>query len=387
MSESIPLSRVESALSSAWGGDVQLSFQAFIADHPHVARLAVQKAPTSMPPTVIVKRWRIDEQDPNSREFSASLLAREWASIRLLSTVLGGASPAPQLYAGDLSEGFLVMEDLGDRQPLKEALWGGDRSKGAQALVVYGDILGQVHGKTANQSDLFTTLQRQLNPHYTEPNENYLDMFQAPIQTLERIGIEISPSALDDIGEASRKLTQPGNFTAFGQGDPVEQNFIEWQGRWRIIDFEAGIFHHALLEGVFPRLFFPTSGLKYMLRLPEDIWRQAEAAYRVELSRNLPDAADDALYQSGLTAACAFWTLSFCHTWLERAIAGDDPVEVLKRIRQCTIARFEQFVNTSNEFQNLTHLGKVFEKLAAKLRGQWSEEACNLPFYPAFGLR
>jgi hypothetical protein len=384
MLENSGISKVESALSSAWDGDVQLSFQASIADHPHVARLNVQKAPPSMPPTVILKRWRIDEQDPFSREFSASLLAREWASIRFLSTVFGDASPAPQLYAADLIEGFLVLEDLGDRQPLREALWGGDRSQSTQALVVYGDLQGQVQGKTANQSHAFAAIQRQLNPDYSASTEDYVDMFQAPILTLERIGIEITPSALDDIREAGRKLTQPGSFTAFMHGDPVEQNFMEWQGRWRLIDFEAAIFRHALLEGVFPRLFFPTSGLKYMLRLPEDVWRQAEAAYRAALSRSLPDAADDALYGAGLTAACAFWTLSFCHKWLERAIAGDDPVEVMTRIRQCTIACFEQFVITTNEFQNLTHLGKMFEGLAAKLRTQWSEEACLLPAYPAF---
>lgn len=384
MSEQTLLSQVESTLSSAWGGSVQLSFQERIEEHPHVARLTVQKAPASAPKTIILKRSRIEGEERFNPELSASHLFNEWANMEFLLSILGDRSPAPQIYAGDQREGFFVTEDFGDNVPLKQALWGGDSSKAAQTLIHYGEMLGQLHGKTASHFEDYTRIQHRLNPDYSPPSINYAEYFRNPVISLERLGIELPPSALEDIHEAAGKLSSPNNFSAFTHGDPVFSNIIDWQGRWRFIDFEAARFGNALLEGSYPRLFFPTSGLHDVMRIPEDVWRQSESAYRTVLSQYLPVAKDDSLYGSALTAACVFWVLVFSEQWLERAIIGNLPPEMLNRIRQCAIARFESFVIASREFQTLTNLGDFFEGLRAKLHSQWDEDACNLPLYPAF---
>jgi tRNA A-37 threonylcarbamoyl transferase component Bud32 len=384
MSEQTLLSKVESALSNAWGGSVQLSFKQRIEEHPHVARLTVQKAPASAPKNVMLKRSRGEGEERFSPEFSAGHFFNEWVNMEFMSTLLGDQSPAAQIYAGDQTEVFFVTEDLGDNVPLKQALWGGDASKATQVLIHYGELLGRLHGETASHFDDYTHIQHRLNPNYALPTENYLDYFRNPVRKLESLGIELPPSALDDIHEAAGKLSQPNSFSAFTHGDPVFSNIIDWQGRWRFIDFEAARFRNALLEGIYPRMFFPTSGLRDVLRIPEAVWRQSESAYRTVLSQYLPVASDDALYGSALTAACAFWVLTFCETWLERAIVGNVPPEMLNRIRQCAIARFEIWVTTSQEFQSLTSLGDFFEGLAAKFRAQWPGDACNLPLYPAF---
>jgi hypothetical protein len=131
-------------------------------------------------------------------------------------------------------------------------------------------------------------------------------------------------------------------------------------------------------------MFFPTSGLKYVLRIPEETWRQAETAYRQTLSQYCSAARDDANYGTALTAASAFWALDLCQRWLEKALVGDLLSVMLKRIRQCIVTHTETFVVTSREFQTMVHLGAVFEALGTKLGARWTEEDCDLPFYPAF---
>lgn len=384
MSEKRRLAKVENALSSAWGGDVQLAFRESIEEHPHVARLTVQRAPVSAPQTVILKRWRTEGEEGFSPEYSANHLLNDWASMEFLSSLLGDMSPTPQIYAGDQVEGFFVTEDLADFCPLKEALWSGDSARATQVLTHYGEFLGRLHGETAGHFDDYLRIQRQFNPNYSLSTDNHLNFLQTSVKDLARWGIEIPPSALDDTYEAAGKLSASGSFNTFTHGDPVFSNIIDWQGRWRFVDFEAARFRHALLEGLCPRMFFPTSGLAYVLSIPEDTWRLSETAYRAALSQYLPAASDDSIYGSDLTAACAFWVLSFCQRWLERAIVGNVPPEHLNRIRQCAVTRLEIFVSTSQEFQSLPNLRNVFERLAAKLRAQWSEEDCNLPLYPAF---
>src|SRR5664279_5243947 len=113
MSEQTLLSKVESALSSAWGGSVQLSFKEQIEEHPHVARLTVQKAPASAPKTVMLKRSRGEGEERFNPEASLSHFFNEWANIEFLSTLLGDQFLAPKIYAGDQTEGFFVTEDMG----------------------------------------------------------------------------------------------------------------------------------------------------------------------------------------------------------------------------------------------------------------------------------
>ena len=101
-------------------------------------------------------------------------------------------------------------------------------------------------------------------------------------------------------------LSQPADFSAFTHGDPVFGNIIDWQGHWHLIDFKAAGLRHALLDGAYPRMFFPTSGLKFVLRLPEDVWQEAESANRKELSQYIPAPKDVSIFGPAMIAACAF---------------------------------------------------------------------------------
>jgi hypothetical protein len=90
------------------------------------------------------------------------------------------------------------------------------------------------------------------------------------------------------------------------------------------------------------------------------------------------------LYGLAMTAACALWALAFCGRWLETTLQGELDLFKLNRVRQCAIARFEAFAQTSREFNSLPALRETFTKLLVDLRSRWPLGAQNLPYYPVF---
>jgi hypothetical protein len=217
-------------------------------------------------------------------------------------------------------------------------------------LIRYGKLLGLLHGTTFGHLDTYSKIRDMLGADHPLQAPNYLNVMQSAVDALTKIDVEVSQSAHDDIRNAAAILSQPGKFMSFTHGDPVFSNIIDWQGSWRLINFKAVRFRHALWEGIYPRMFFPTSGLKYVLRIPEETWRQAETAYRQALSQYCDAARDDSNYGRAVTAACVFWALDFCQRWFESTIVGNALSVMVKRIRQCIIARAETLVVTSREF-------------------------------------
>ncbi len=378
------LTPVEKVLSQAWGGPVRLSLQSPIDDHPQVARLIVQEAPAHAPPTVMLKRWRQARENRYVPGDSSEHLYTDWAGMNFLTALQGSASLAPRVFAGDRTAGFFVAEELAGTFPLEAALWGHAASAATQALIMYGEMLGRLHSVTAQHFQLYADLRRQLSTSYSPDTEDFHPYFQAFAQALRRLGFALPPAARADLSAAAALLSEPGSFSTFTHGDPVFTNVIACQGRWRLIDFEAARFRHALLEGAFPRMLFPTSGLALVFRLPEVVWRQAEAAYRATLLHNVPIADLAASWGPGLAAACAFWVLSFCDLWLARALTGAGPADQLPHIRQCALARLELFIMTAREHESLLGLSAFCEALATDLRARWPAEDCQLPLYPAF---
>jgi hypothetical protein len=192
----------------------------------------------------------------------------------------------------------------------------------------------------------------------------------------------LSPVSLADVRQAAETLSQPGCFLAFTHGDPVLSNLVEVRGRLRLVDFEAASFGHALVEGVNPRLLFPTSGLNFVHRIPKVVWRHAESAYRSLLAEHCPQATDDTVFGSAVAAACTRWTLAFCQRWLDLALHSDGPR--VARLRQVVLTRLELFVQTTEEFHSLCALGEAFAAFLADLRSQWSQDLDVLSSYPAF---
>lgn len=376
------ITAAEQALSNLWGGNVRLKVLHQFEEHRHVLRLIVQGAPAGSPETVIVKCWKIKGEDERfDSDFSNSNLFNEWMNLEFLGNFLGKDTLAPHIYHGNRTLGFLILEDLPGIDPLHHALFESDSVAATQTLIEYAIMLAHLHGKTLGHSDKLSVIRESSSRSYSV---NFPQLFESSLKTLESLGYKLSQAAIKDVEQTANVLSNPGVFSAFMHGDPVFNNILKWQQRWRLIDFEGAHFGHALWEGSNLRMYFPTSGLLNVFRIPEPAWRKAEDAYRNTFSQYCSSAADDESYGLALTAACAGWVLTWCqgHLSLEIAMTSNQPWA--NQLRQRLLARFDIFVLTSKEFHSLVGLGEVFENITTNLRSQWASEADHLPFYPAF---
>ncbi|MBX3064976.1 MAG: phosphotransferase [Anaerolineae bacterium] len=383
MDELLPT--IESILSNAWDGAVKLAFGQLLEDRGHVARLDVLVSPAGSPKTIILKRWRSEDAIGFDPSFFDSALLNEWASLEFLAGMFSDAALAPQLYGGDAGKGFFVMADLLEGHTLHKILQGTNTVQAEQALLRSGAALGMLHGKTLGKSATFEAFRRKLGHPQVERPPEPLGYLPATLKAVEELNVAVRPDAYDDVEQIADNLSQVDGFYVLHHGDPIPSNtWVDHEGGIYLIDFESAHFDHALLEGVNARMGFPTCGMAFVNRVPEAVWRQAEAAYRAELVKYCSQAADDKVYRSVMTAACALWLLGFCGNWLEAALIGDFPPHKLNRIRQCAIFRMQAFVQATQEFDSFHALGETFTKLLVKLRAAWSPDAQELPLYPVF---
>jgi hypothetical protein len=380
MNEFLP--DVETFLSEAWGAKVNVRLQEALANRRHVARLAVQNASAGLPKTVILKTWRSDGVESNF--FDAAVIT-EWAALEFTAQIFGKSTLSPQVYAGNQEKGFIVIEDLPEGSTIESLLNGDNLAEAEEALRNYGEVLGKLHAQTLGELENFYALRTRLgNPDSWETDES-LDLLQGALKSLEALNFEIQPSAYREAQEAARHLSRLEGFTVLHHGDPAPNNaWMDTTGRVYLLDFESATFDHAFLEGVNPRMGFPTWGMAFVNRIPEKTWREAEVAYLKALSSRCPEAADASRYGVLIASSCALWTLGFCANWLGRAMGEDLPLDKRNKIRQVAISRIEAFVQAAQEFNSFPVLGETFTKILGKLRSQWPIEAQELPLFPVF---
>ena len=95
-----------------------------------------------------------------------------------------------------------------------------------------------------------------------------------------------------------------GPFLAYTHDDPIPMNALPVGDERKLFDFEFGDFRHALRDGIYGRACFPT--WYHINRVPEDVVQEMERAYRTELAKGCPEAADDTLFFRSVVEACAY---------------------------------------------------------------------------------
>ncbi len=382
------LAAVQSTLARAWGGPVQVSAGATIAEREHVQRLRVEQAPPGAPATLILKRAR-DGYDPDTTDTftPAGQLFNDWASLEFVRELFGEAAPAPRLYAADRAAGWLALEDLGAVDPVYTALCGDDPEPAAAQLVRFGRVLGQLHGRARPHLGHYLE-RRQALGSFVPPDPGALtDFLPEAARALERLGVPMPAAALAEVQSVMDTLAHADDLVTFVHNDAAPNNLLESGGRLCLYDFESATLQPAPLEGANLRLHFPTLGLYFARRLPDSAWRPAEAAYRAALAEGCPAAADDERWADSLLAACGLWALACVQgpLSLEWALTSDHPH--LDHLRQCRLARFDAFIQAADEFERLPQLARVCAETAARLRERWPGAAAPLALYPAFEAR
>ena len=326
--------------------------------------------------TVIVKtgkRWEGQSEYP-----PAGFLA-DVAGLRFLSEVAPGL--APRFIAS--REDVLVLEDVGDGDSLADVLLGSHAGRARATLAALGTSLGRLHAATIGHEDRFDEIRASLPPF-----ENRL----GPARFLERVvggfadvchdsGVSWGSSEQEDAGLVARTIGDPGPYRAYVHGDPCPDNCRVIDDGVLLLDFEGGRFAHALLDGTYARIRFPTCWC--VNGLAEAQVRAFEDAYRTELRRGCRAADDVDAFEREMTLVAASWMLDGVTGMYERVRRDGDREWGIATLTQRILARLEAFTAMAERSGTVPALARATADLHAALWERWPE-ARELPPYPAF---
>jgi hypothetical protein len=378
----------ERVLSATFECAVHLDAGEALSERTHVLRCPVRSGPTDAPTSVIVKCARVwdgvvYDPDSDAPSSSAPYLFNDWAGLQLLSQVAGTDNIAPRFYGGDRTAGIFVIEDLGAGASPDQALLGDDPAAAEANLLALASMLGRIHAATIGRHDQFTHMRAALGP-YTPGDQGYRWLADGFLETATALDVPLRSGAADDLETVIDALVNPGPFLAYTHGDPCPDNWV-WAGeRLRLFDFEIGAFRHALTDGVYGRIHFPTCWC--VNRLPDHIPPLMEAAYRAELARGCAAAQDDQRFGRAVVEACAYWTLRLCSRDMRPIleVLDEDFEWGISTVRQRVLMRAGILEQLTAERGHLVSLGATFADLAAKLSARWPADADAMPYYPAF---
>lgn len=377
--------RAEELLTDVWGYKVQL------APHPvdlkasgrtQVYRFSLLENPVDAPQHVIVKAMPVTEgisaASNTTPENAFQLLFNDWAGLQFLSEIAPDSALAPRFYAGDKTHGLIVMEDLGTGNGLHHLLLADNPEAAEKAAVQYAVTVGRMHAATIGKQEAFYHIRQKLGPVDTP---NYAWISSALWETIRTLDVAPAAGIEDELKLLTSSMENPGPFSAYTHGDPCPDNILLGDSV-RLFDFEFGAYRHALIEGVYARMPFPTCWC--VSRLPAHIVHHMEASYRIELAQGCLAAHDDRLYAQAVAAACAYWTIDDCR-FLHRHLEKDWQWSPgLATARQRFLLRFDVARESIEASEYLQAIGQTFERIAGRLRELLPPEADQMPYYPVF---
>jgi len=293
------------------------------------------------------------------------------------------APHSPRFYGGDWEAGFILLEELGSHESLVEPLLNEEKADAVQALLLYAARLGALHTATIGQEAGFTRLWQTLIPpamsvaHDVERLAEQILLLQSLV---ERLGARVEPAFLEEVATTRIALHTPGLFWAYLHADPCPDNVVYTGTQVRLIDFEFGHFGHALCDGTYGRMLFPTCWCAN--RLPETVVTQMETVYRAALVPGCPAAEDDRLFEDALVDACGYWMLRTLVQHLPRALDEDRPWGIAT-IRPRLVSRFQAFITTAEAYPRLPAMRGTAHRVLEVLRRRWPATH-PLSLYPAF---
>ena len=215
--------------------------------------------PNNAPRTAIVKCAQQHENDIQVGGFiSSDMLLNEWTSLKFLGDLDTETTFAPNVICGDIDSRLIVTEGIANAERLVEPILGEDSDKAEQSLISFARFLGKMHATTAGKSQDF---ERHLS-NVGEPGPNdgeHRRRILAHLKwVLDHLELSPTPSFHDEVEHVLDAMLNTGPFLSFVHGDPCPDNVLISGSGIRLIDFENAGFKHALIEGVYGRLMFPS---------------------------------------------------------------------------------------------------------------------------------
>jgi hypothetical protein len=383
------LAEAEQILSEFLGGDVRLEPGENLDERTNVMRCVVSTQVENAPVSVIVKSagrpdWPYDPEDVTPHS-AAMYFFLDWLGVQFLSALPVTPPTGPRFYGGNRTRGFFIMEDLGSGESLAGLLLGNDAERAEQGLLSFAVALGRMHATTIGRKDAFEALCAKLNLTLAQvtlpPQREAATDIEKLREWCDMLGVPPAPGFDAEVEAVYPSILSPGPFLAYTHGDPCPDNNRLTPAGLRQFDFEHGAFRHALYDGVYGRLPFPTCWC--VNRLPPHIPAQMEAAYRAELAATCPEASDDTVFYREAAAVCAFWLLTTMAWGLTKTLQEDQRWGI-SSLRQRYPMRLHNFADTAESWGHLKALGRTARDMATQLESLWGEEVEPMPLYPAF---
>lgn len=377
--------RVEELLTEVWGHEVQLAPKAAdlqASGRTQVYRFSFFKKPVDAPQHVIVKAITmpegISEASNTAAKNSFQLFFNDWAGLQFLSEIAPHPALTPRFYAGDKAHGLIVMEDLGTGNGLHHLLLTGNPEVAEEAAVQYAATVGKMHAVTIGKQEAFSHVRQELGP-VDIPDYSWIS--SALWGTIHTLNVAPAAGIENELKQLTSIMENPGPFSVYTHGDPCPDNILFGTSA-KLLDFEFGAYRHALIEGVYARMPFPTCWC--VSRLPARVIHRMETSYRMELAKGCPVAYDDRLFAQAVAAACTYWTIDDCR-FLHRHLEQDWQWSPgLATARQRFLLRFTVAREAIEASEYLQAIGKTFERIAGRLRQLLPPQADQMPYYPAF---
>jgi Phosphotransferase enzyme family len=375
------LSRAEEALSEASGDTVKLDDVEVLSNDSRrnfIGRAAARYAYGS-DRSVIVKATRSSTYGlGDANVLQTSGLAKEWVACAFLAARAPGRGHGAALLAGDVASGIMVFEDLGAHlSSLVDPLLKGTAQDAEHALKLYATALGRLHADTVDC----------LDSHH----ETFQSVFgsgrprRPPGSRVEKdtelIAAKIggTPPARE-LELLSSRLVNPGPWLTLIHGDPCPDNSLRVDERICLIDYEFARPSHALLDGIYWRMGFPTCWCAG--RTPADIVARIDATYRMELGNSIPLALDDTAYRIELTYMSVVWLLSALSWRLDEALERDEKWGIWS-IRGRLLWYLQAVIEMTDAAKALPGVNKAARGWLLELRRRWPD-AIPLGLYPGF---
>ena len=388
---------IEAVLTRSLGGPVRLSTVERVSEperRNQLLRCRLVDGPSGAPAMVMVKRRRPADYDPESHtSFATQGLFRDWSGLQFLTEVGPELVGSPRFYGGERAAGFVVMEDLGTPKGLDHYLLEGTAEQAERGLLLLARTLGRMHAATAGREADYRRIRDVLGPgdgpdKRAEEAEEVRNAGRKLLEQCAALGVATPSGVEDEVEAIASSITDPGPFLVYTHGDPCPDNNAVYLGEdgpsgdsFRLIDFEIGGYRHALRDGVYGRIRFPTC---WCVRdLPEPVIERMEAVYRDELVKGCPAAADDATYLRGVAESCGAWVVTTLGWSLPRVLDHDAAWGVSTQ-RQRIPMRLAAFADLARRAGHLEALADTAERLRAALTSRWEPSTLPMPLYPAF---
>ena len=374
------ISRTTELLAETYGPDLKVTETVQLTEddrHNHVHRLHLQFDSESAPATAILKYV------PAAEDAALDRFVTEWVGTAFASRVAG---IGPAYYGGDLTQRFVLMEDLGESSAsLVEPLLGEVPAAAHNALEQHAALLGRLHAETAGQGSDYDQLHAELSGAKSDPNLDILEadqLLQGLDKVCEQYSVSLSAAARAESETLKNQfMLAPKAWSAFLHRDSCPDNVYRDTDELRLIDFQESRFGHVMLEAAFFRMCYPTCWCSN--RLPLDLVERLERIHRGEAAVGLPIIADDTEFGLRLAEACWVWILITAN-WLMQYAQDDDGRWGIATIRPRIFLRLERFIGLAHSVSHLPGLTAFALDLQAHLGELWPDSEA-MPVYPGLG--